>query len=216
MFPAEAYAEKEGTLVHPDGRLQRLRPAIGRPGGVRPGWQVLAEIARRLGLDLRVPTGSAATAQLLAAVPFYAGVTLDALAGRGLRWPELPAAAALPGAAAGPFALEDPPSAPAPNGALRLGTFRPLWAAPEVAAAPALAFLTGAQQAELAPADAERLGVQAGDRVEVSFEGATVRARAELKAAVPAGSVFLADGIGPDAANALTNGEPRLVEVRRA
>ena len=216
VFPAEAYAEKEGTLVHPDGRLQRLRPAIGRPGGVRPGWQVLAEIARRLGLDLRVPTGSAATAQLLAAVPFYAGVTLDALAGRGLRWPELPAAAALPGAAAGPFALEDPPSAPAPNGALRLGTFRPLWAAPEVAAAPALAFLTGAQQAELAPADAERLGVQAGDRVEVSFEGATVRARAELKAAVPAGSVFLADGIGPDAANALTNGEPRLVEVRRA
>ncbi len=216
VFPAEAYAEKEGTLVHPDGRLQRLRPAIGRPGDVRPGWQVLAEIARRLGLDLRVPTGSAATAQLLAAVPFYAGVTLDALAGRGLRWPELPAAGALPGAPAGPFALADPPSALAPNGALRLGTFRPLWAAPEVAAAPALAFLTGTQRAELAPADAERLGVQAGDPVDVSFEGATVRARAELKAAVPAGSVFLADGIGPDAANALTNGEPRLVEVRRA
>ena len=49
VFPAEAYAEKEGTLVHPDGRVQRLRPAIGRPGpldaGVRPGWQVIAEVA---------------------------------------------------------------------------------------------------------------------------------------------------------------------------
>src|SRR4051794_34302179 len=32
VFPAEAYPEKEGTLVHPDGRVQRLRPAIGRPG----------------------------------------------------------------------------------------------------------------------------------------------------------------------------------------
>ncbi|HWT22251.1 MAG TPA: NADH-quinone oxidoreductase subunit NuoG, partial [Solirubrobacteraceae bacterium] len=31
VFPAEAYAEKEGTLVHPDGRVQRLRAAIGRP-----------------------------------------------------------------------------------------------------------------------------------------------------------------------------------------
>ena len=35
VFPAEVYAEKEGTLVHPDGRLQRLRPAIARPTGGR-------------------------------------------------------------------------------------------------------------------------------------------------------------------------------------
>ncbi len=33
VFPAEAYAEKEGTLVHPDGRVQRLRQAIGRARG---------------------------------------------------------------------------------------------------------------------------------------------------------------------------------------
>ncbi len=32
VFPAEAYAEKEGTIVHPDGRLQRLRPAVARRG----------------------------------------------------------------------------------------------------------------------------------------------------------------------------------------
>jgi NADH-quinone oxidoreductase subunit G len=216
VFPAEAYAEKEGTLVHPDGRLQRLRPAIGRPREVRPGWQVLAELARRLGVDPKVVTGSMATELLVAAVPFYTGITLDGLAGRGLRWPARDGALALPAAPAGPFELEAPPAAAAPNGALRLGTFRPLWAAPEVAAAPSLAFLAGAQRAELAPADAERLGVESGDPVEVSFADLTVRARAELRAAVPAGSVFLADGIGPDAANALTNGEPRLVEVRRA
>ena len=55
VFPAEAYAEKEGTLTHPDGRLQRLRTAIGRPQpagpgtGVRPGWQVIADVAERAG-----------------------------------------------------------------------------------------------------------------------------------------------------------------------
>ena len=43
--PAESYAEKEGTVTHPDGRLQRLRPAIGHPGDVRAEWQVLAELA---------------------------------------------------------------------------------------------------------------------------------------------------------------------------
>ena len=55
VFPAEAYAEKEGTLVHPDGRVQRLRAAIGRAkgatqgGGVRAGWQVIADVAARAG-----------------------------------------------------------------------------------------------------------------------------------------------------------------------
>src|SRR3954449_9437778 len=28
VFPAESYAEKEGTITHPDGRLQRLRRSI--------------------------------------------------------------------------------------------------------------------------------------------------------------------------------------------
>ena len=37
VFPAESYAEKEGTVTHPDGRVERLRPAIGRPGRVRAG-----------------------------------------------------------------------------------------------------------------------------------------------------------------------------------
>jgi NADH-quinone oxidoreductase subunit G len=91
VFPAEAYAEKEGTIVHPDGRLQRLRPAVGRPGkfgSTLAGWQVLADLATRLGLDLGVLTGSMASQQLFDAVPFYAGLTLEEIGGRGVRWQE--------------------------------------------------------------------------------------------------------------------------------
>ena len=54
VFPSEAYAEKEGTVTHPDGRIQRLRPAIGHAGEVRSEWSVLAELAKRLGHDLGV------------------------------------------------------------------------------------------------------------------------------------------------------------------
>ncbi|MGN6372676.1 MAG: NADH-quinone oxidoreductase subunit NuoG [Solirubrobacteraceae bacterium] len=88
VFPAESYAEKEGTIVHPDGRIQRLRPAIGRPGEVRAGWSVLADLARRLDLDLGVLSGPMATAQLFEAVPFYSGLTLEEIGGRGVRWQE--------------------------------------------------------------------------------------------------------------------------------
>src|SRR5207302_979573 len=54
IFPAESHAEKEGTVVHPDGRLQRLRIAAAHAGEVRAGWAVLVELARRMGADLGV------------------------------------------------------------------------------------------------------------------------------------------------------------------
>jgi NADH-quinone oxidoreductase subunit G len=216
VFPAESYAEKEGTVTHPDGRLQRLRPAIAHPEGTRSEWLVLAELSARLGHDLEVYSGPMGTAQVADAIPFYAGITLEEMGGRGVRWPGRDAASALPDADLGPFDLEPPPPAPAPNGALRLGTFRSIWAAPEVEASPAMKFLAARQALEVSPEDARRLGVEPGDEVEVVFNGSSVRATAAVRAAVPAGTVFLQDATAQDAANALTNGEPRLVEVRRA
>ncbi len=217
VFPAEAYAEKEGTLVHPDGRVQRLRPAIGRPGsldaGVRPGWQVIAELATRCGLDLGVLAGPMASQQLFDAVPFYAGLTLDVIGGRGVRWPAGAAAGAL-GAGTWELArLDVPPvEAAATNGALRLGTWRSLWASPEVDLSPALQFMRPRQLAELSPADADRLGVRDGDQVELGSNGTRVRAAARLRASIPGGSVFLVEGTDDEPANRLAG---PLVEVRR-
>ena len=139
VFPAEVYAEKEGTLVHPDGRVQRLRPAIARSGEVRPEWQVLAEIALRLGLDLDVLTGPMASQRLFDAVPFYAGLTLEEIGGRGVRWQEREAAAAFPAPAAAVPATSAT-LAPAPDAA-ELAAYRSVWDAPEVQFSPALEFL---------------------------------------------------------------------------
>jgi NADH-quinone oxidoreductase subunit G len=217
VFPAESHAEKEGTVVHPDGRLQRLRPAIGRPGTVRAEWQVLAELAERLGAPAGPLTAPLVLAQLAAAVPFYAGLTLDEIGGRGVRWPESEAARTFPGAPAGPFELERPPALAAAGDQLRLGTQRPLWAAPEVEASPALRFLIPRQHAELCPPDAERLGLTHGQRVRVVCDGASVEAAVALRSAVPPGTVFLAEATPADAAGALTDGGgPRLVEVHAA
>ena len=85
VFPAGAYPEKEGTVVHPDGRIQRLRPAVAKPGESRAEWQVIADIAARVGLDLDVLTGGMASQQLFDAVPQYAGLTLEQIGGKGLR-----------------------------------------------------------------------------------------------------------------------------------
>jgi NADH-quinone oxidoreductase subunit G len=54
--------------------------------------------------------------------------------------------------------------------------------------------------------------VREGDRVEVGVNGTRVEGPVRLRAAVPGGSVFLAEGTHDQPANALT--EP-LVEIRR-
>jgi NADH-quinone oxidoreductase subunit G len=149
VFPAEVYAEKEGTIVHPDGRLQRLRPAIARSGAVRAEWQVIAELALRVGLDLDVLSGMRASQRLFEAVPFYAGLTLEAIGGRGVRWQEREAASAFPAADA-EAALGDAvePGAPGEDAA-EIAGWRSVWDAAEVEYSPALEFLFPREKAVL-------------------------------------------------------------------
>jgi predicted molibdopterin-dependent oxidoreductase YjgC len=51
VLPAASFAEKGGTLTNTEGRLQALRPAVLPPGQARPGWAILADLARRLGIS---------------------------------------------------------------------------------------------------------------------------------------------------------------------
>jgi NADH-quinone oxidoreductase subunit G len=94
IFPAGPYAEKEGTVTHPDGRVQRVRRAVAEAGVTRPGWRVIAELSLRLGTDLDVYSDKEASQQLFDAVPFYAGLTLEEIGGRGVRWQDRESVAA--------------------------------------------------------------------------------------------------------------------------
>ena len=114
-----------------------------------------------------------------------------------------PAADAFPAGDTGPFTLDAPIAAPPINGALRLGSFRSVWASPEVEHAPALKFLSPKQRAELNPDDAAERGIRHGQPVRVSAGATTVDAVAHLRTTSPRGSVFLESGIGPRSADAL-------------
>ncbi|HYI80624.1 MAG TPA: NADH-quinone oxidoreductase subunit NuoG [Thermoleophilaceae bacterium] len=222
VFPSESNAEKEGTLTHPDGRLQRVRQAVPHAGAVRPVWAVLAELCARAGKPLSAPSSNGSgpslslpdvTAAVTDAVPFYAGITLDEIGGRGVRWQDRDAASAAPEAELPSGPLESPPDLPT---GLQLGAAPALFASPAVEHSPSLRFLAPRQRAELSPDDAQRLGIAPGEDVEVSSGDRVVRATAAIRAAIRPGSVFLTQGLGAEGAEALTNGAPRTVEVRSA
>jgi NADH-quinone oxidoreductase subunit G len=213
VFPAEGYAEKEGTVTHPDGRLQRVRASVAKPELVRSQTDVLLELLSALsGAPFRL-TPPQITRFMADTIPFYRGLTVDEIGGRGVRWQERDAAAQLPQTPLPETDLEAPPELP---GGLRLGTVPSLWASSETEHTRALRFLAPTQRAELSPDDARRLGVEPGDRVEVAANGTSVGATAALRSGVPVGSVFLIEGTTEDNATALANGRPRVVEVRKA
>jgi NADH-quinone oxidoreductase subunit G len=235
VFPIETHAEKDGTVTHPDGRLQRVRPSASRPGDIRPNLRVLADLSAALGHDTGLDSQPTAFAALAQAVPFYSNIDNAQIGGRGIRWQETPSAANAPepgdtpgsGSAdtqrgAPPATLEtaDDPrgvasAEPDPGVSLALGTYRDLWAGPITELNPPLKFLQPRQRAELSPADADRLGLKHGDEVEVASNGTVVLAKVAIRERQQEGVVFLIEGTAADNANGLLNGGPVQVEITK-
>jgi NADH-quinone oxidoreductase subunit G len=229
LFPLETHAEKDGTVTHPDGRLQRVRPSACRPGDIRPNIHVLAEICTALGLDTGVNSQPTAFAALTAAVPFYGGIEEGNLGGQGLRWQDTEAASEAPGVGSedtqrdAPATISEAASSPrgvasaesTPGASLALGTYRDLWAGPITELNPPLKFLQPQQHLEVSLGDAEKLELQTGDQVKVGQNGSSVEAQVLIKERVPEGVCFLAEGVAEGNANALLNGGPVRVEISK-
>jgi NADH-quinone oxidoreductase subunit G len=240
VFPLETHAEKDGTVTHPDGRLQRVRPSASRPGDIRPNWGVLAELSLALGHDTGISSQPSAFAALTQAVSFYAGITDADIGGRGIRWQEMPAAAHLDrggsvGAASADATRRGTESASASaagasgsvsgesgltdlsnsGGALALSTYRDLWAGPITELNPPLKFLTPQQRLEISPADASRRGLKSGDEVRVSQNGTSLSARVAVRERVSDGVCVLLEGTAEGNANALLNGSPVSVQIEK-
>jgi NADH-quinone oxidoreductase subunit G len=193
VFPAEIYPEKEGTVTHPDGRVQRVRQALGRPGEVRPGWSVLTELCERLGAGTGALSSPMVSALVAEAVPFYAGLTLDEIGGDGVRWQDRDAASALPSAELSSEPLAQPPP---PHHGLVLAPAPTLWAGPEIEYSPSLRFLATGPRAWLSVHDARRHAIESGDEIELATGADQVDAVAVVRSSVPEGSVFLSPPAG--------------------
>ena len=192
VFPAQVYAEKEGTVTHPDGRIQRVRQALGHPGESRPVWSVLVELCERLGAGTGALSSPAVTALVAEAVPFYAGLTLDEIGGDGIRWQDRDAASAAPADELPSEQLAQPPAAP---DGLVLGVAPSLWRGPAVEQSPSLSFLDTAPHALLSVEDARRRGLAAGDESALASTAHPGPATAVIRTGVAAGSVFLSPGL---------------------
>ena len=88
VLPASPSLEKEGTFTSTERRIQRLYEVFEPLQGSRPDWQIIQDIANRLGANWHYQHPSEIYREIAALTPLFAGVTYERLEGfKSLQWP---------------------------------------------------------------------------------------------------------------------------------
>lgn len=88
VLPASPSLEKDGTFINTERRFQRIYQALEPLGKSKPDWQIIKEIANRLGANWDYKHPSEIMDEAASLTPLFAGVSYDRLEGYdSLQWP---------------------------------------------------------------------------------------------------------------------------------
>src|SRR6266478_4344313 len=83
-LPASGFAEKRGSMINGEGRLQRLNRAVRPPGNARDDWEILRDLLQALGGSNGIYTIEDVFRQMSAEIPELAGLTLNKIGDLGV------------------------------------------------------------------------------------------------------------------------------------
>ncbi|MCK5733022.1 MAG: formate dehydrogenase subunit alpha, partial [Candidatus Latescibacteria bacterium] len=87
VLPAVSFAEKDGTFTNTGRRVQRVRKAIPNVGNSHQDWEIVCQVARRMGVEMRYAAPAEIMEEIASLTPIYGGMHYDRLDGDGLQWP---------------------------------------------------------------------------------------------------------------------------------
>ena len=87
VLPGSSFAEKTGTFVNTERRIQLSHSAVKLPGAARGDLDVLVDLSTRLGLPAPFRTAEEVMAEIVQVTPSWRGVTYPRLEGAGLQYP---------------------------------------------------------------------------------------------------------------------------------
>jgi formate dehydrogenase major subunit len=87
ILPASSYLEKDGTYTNTDRRVQLGRKVFDPPGEARVDWEIVQEIAQRLGLDWNYTSAREVFDEMVPLMPDYANLNYDNLGSTGKLYP---------------------------------------------------------------------------------------------------------------------------------
>jgi len=87
ILPASSYMEKDGTYTNTDRRVQLGRKVLDPPGDARVDYEIVQEIARRVGLDWNYGSPREVFEEMVSVVAGYANLSYDNLGLTGKLYP---------------------------------------------------------------------------------------------------------------------------------
>lgn len=222
VFPGSSFAEKNGTFVNTERRIQLSRAAISPPGNARQDLEILIELSNRIGLPTPFNNAAEVMDEIARVTPSWRGVSHARLDNdAGLQYPvhdaqhmgtdflfadDFPTADGK--ATFHPVEFLPPAELPDESYPFLLNTGRQMyhW---HTGTMTRRSFALDARESgpivELNPKDAERLGVQDGEAVLVASRRAEISISVRLSDRVALGQVFIPMHYREAAVNLLTN-----------
>jgi formate dehydrogenase alpha subunit len=218
VLAAASFAEKSGTFTSTERRVQLIRPALDVPGQARPDWQIITDLANRLGANWCYDTTADIFAELATVTPQYGGISHSRLEKSGLQWPcptpDHPGTQVLHAAQFTrgkglfcPIEYRPPAEETDAEYPLILSTGRMLfhWHGGTLSRrSPGLDAIAPEAEVEISPADAAAYQIEEGDWVQVSSRRGQVTAKATLTHRSSPGTIFMTFHFAEAAVNLLT------------
>jgi NADH-quinone oxidoreductase subunit G len=85
VLPSLAFAEKRGSMINGDGRLQRLNRAVRAPGQARDDWEILRDLIQACSGPNSIYSIEDVFRQMAEAVPQLAGLSLGKISDLGIQ-----------------------------------------------------------------------------------------------------------------------------------
>ncbi len=219
VLPGACFAEKDGTFTNTERRIQRSFKALDPPGIAKPDWQILYEVATKMGCQMSYKNPVDIMDEIAELTPIYGGIHYDRLDEAGLQWPcldrEHPGTVFLHkdkfARGKGLFhAVEYKPPAEEPDDEYPyvLSTGRVLYhfhSGSMSRRAYTLDQTVPEGYVEIHPETAAEVGVSDSEYVNVTSRRGTIKTKACITEKVAKGSVFIPFHFAEAAANVLTN-----------
>lgn len=218
VLPAQAYTERDGTFTSGERRVQRFYPAVPPLGETRADYTITAAIAKKLDIDLEGASSVLAFEKLAASVKDFTGLSYEKLAEVSEQWPivgrgdmyyggttyentqglgvQLVSAAERGETVSIPEVKEEAGLRPKEDELLAVPVTKLYDRGTTVAPAELLNERIGETTIALHPDAAKKLGVEAGVKVKVSFDGVKGEAVVKIDETISAGIALVPRSMG--------------------